>query len=166
MKLQKNFDKNKFGLAKKLLISKSLLLINKKVLLVDKKMCGEARRKGTPPDTTTHIHNNVPHTQRNITKTDMAKNHIRSCYIYFPHVSNKKKLPPYKKQRVSTQDKRKKTRYLIKVYIALAAKKAQLAVASINFIVSRLSVLPLINQAAIKQIHPNTKTINVPLLII
>jgi hypothetical protein len=52
------------------------------------------------------------------------------------------------------------------VYIALAAKKAQLAVASINFIVSRLSVLSLINKAANKKIHPNANTINVPLLII
>jgi hypothetical protein len=37
VKLQKNLDKNKFGLAKKLLTNKSVLLSNKKVLLVDKK---------------------------------------------------------------------------------------------------------------------------------
>jgi hypothetical protein len=29
----------------------------------------------------------------------VVKNHIHSCYIYFPHVSNKKKLLAAKKQR-------------------------------------------------------------------
>ncbi len=90
MKLQKNLDKNKFGLAKKLLINKSLLLTNKKVLLVDKK-CVEWRGEiKTLRDTIIHIHNNIPYTQRNITKTDVVKNHIHSCYICFPHVSSKK----------------------------------------------------------------------------
>ena len=46
MKLQKNLDKNKFGLVKKLLTNKSVLLSNKKVLLVDKKKCGVAEKKG------------------------------------------------------------------------------------------------------------------------
>jgi hypothetical protein len=97
VKLQKNLDKNKFGLAKNPLINKSLLLINKKVLLVDKK-CVEWRGEiGTLPNTIIHIHHLVPHTQRNITKTDMAKNHIHSCYICFPHISNKKKLLAAKK---------------------------------------------------------------------
>jgi hypothetical protein len=73
------------------------LLINKKVLLFDKK-CVEWRGDiGTLPNTTIHIHHLVPHTQRNITKTDMAKNHIHLCYICFPHISNKKKLLAAKK---------------------------------------------------------------------
>jgi hypothetical protein len=97
VKLQKNLDKNKFGLAKNPLINKSLLLINKKVLLFDKK-CVEWRGEiGTLPNTTIHIHHLVPHTQRNITKTDMVKNHIHSCYICFPHINNKKKLLAAKK---------------------------------------------------------------------
>jgi hypothetical protein len=77
VKLQKNFDKNKFGLAKKLLINKSLLLINKKVLLVDKKMCGVARRKW---NSARHHHPPTPPrstytTQRN-KKGRGAKNHV------------------------------------------------------------------------------------------
>lgn len=70
MKLQKNFDKNKFGLAKN-------PLINKKVLLVDKKMCGVARRKWNS------ARHHYPHTQQRSTYTIQhnkkgrgAKNHV------------------------------------------------------------------------------------------
>jgi hypothetical protein len=63
VKLQKNLDKNKFGLVKKLLTNKSVLLSNKKVLLVDKKVWSGGEKTElcpTPPSpyaTTFHIHN-------------------------------------------------------------------------------------------------------------
>ena len=97
MKLQKNLDKNKFGLAKNPLINKSLLLINKKVLLFDKK-CVEWRGGiGTLPNTTIHIHHLVPHTQRNITKTDTIQHYVIYIRDGYPHISNKKKTISSKK---------------------------------------------------------------------
>jgi hypothetical protein len=62
VKLQKNLDKNKFGLAKKLLTNKSVLLINKKVLLVDKKSVEWRRKNRTLPNTIIHLHHLIPHT--------------------------------------------------------------------------------------------------------
>jgi hypothetical protein len=73
VKLQKNLDKNKFGLVKKLLTNKSVLLSNKKVLLVDKKSVEWRRKNRTLPNTITHLRYNIPHTQRNITKRDVAQ---------------------------------------------------------------------------------------------
>jgi len=97
VKLQKNLTKNKFGLAKKPLINKSLLLINKKVLLFDKK-CVEWRRDvGTLPNTTIHIHHLVPHTQRSITKTDTIQHYVIYIRDGYPYISNKKKLLAAKK---------------------------------------------------------------------
>jgi hypothetical protein len=71
VKLQKNLDKNKFGLVKKLLTNKNVLLSNKKVLLVDKKSVEWRRKKGTLPNTITHLRYNIPHTQHTITKRDV-----------------------------------------------------------------------------------------------
>jgi hypothetical protein len=73
VKLQKNLDKNKFGLVKKLLTNKSVLLINKKVLLVDKKSVEWQRKNGTLPNTITHLRYNIPHTQHIITKRDVVQ---------------------------------------------------------------------------------------------
>jgi len=84
VKLQKNLDKNKFGLVKKLLTNKSVLLSNKKVLLVDKKSVDWRRKNGTLPNTITHLRYNIPHTQRNITKRDMAQKPRPHTLICFP----------------------------------------------------------------------------------
>jgi hypothetical protein len=73
VKLQKNLDKNKFGLVKKLLTNKSVLLINKKVLLVDKKSVDWRRKNRILPNTTIHLHHLIPHTQHNITKRDVVQ---------------------------------------------------------------------------------------------
>ena len=73
VKLQKNIDKNKFGLVKKLLTNKSVLLSNKKVLLVDKKSVEWRRKKGTLPNTIIHLHHLIPHTQHNITTRDVLQ---------------------------------------------------------------------------------------------
>jgi len=76
VKLQKNRDKNKFGLAKNPLINKSLLLINKKVLLFDKKMCGVARRNWNSAQ---HHH---PHTPP---RSTYATQHNKNRHGKKPH---------------------------------------------------------------------------------
>jgi predicted ribosome-associated RNA-binding protein Tma20 len=67
VKLQKNLDKNKFGLDKK----KSYCSEKKSIYLVDKKEVKWQRKKGTLPNTIIHLHYNIPHTQHNITKRDV-----------------------------------------------------------------------------------------------
>jgi predicted ribosome-associated RNA-binding protein Tma20 len=67
MKLQKNLDKNKFGLNKK----KSYCSEKKSIYLVDKKEVEWRRKNRTPPNTIIHLHYNIPHTQHTVTKRDV-----------------------------------------------------------------------------------------------
>ena len=67
VKLQKNLDKNKFGLDKK----KSYCSEKKSIYLVDKKEVEWRRKNGPNHNTTIHLHYSIPHTQHTITKRDV-----------------------------------------------------------------------------------------------